>query len=64
MSQWTQVYKSEDMPIYVYRKEDGTYRTYAYRMIRYYSGEDALKNTIQFARDLGDSKIFIKEFND
>ena len=52
------------MPIYVYRREDGTYRTYAYRMIRYYTGENALQQTLQFARDLGDSKILIKEFND
>ena len=52
------------MPIYVYRREDGTYRTYAYRMIRYYTGENALQQTLQFARDLGDSKILIKEFDD
>ena len=64
MSKWTRVYKSDDMPIYVYRTEDGTYRTYAYRMVRYYKGEDALKNTIQFVKDFGDSTVVIKELND
>ena len=64
MSKWTRVYKSDDRPIYVYRTEDGTYKTHAYQMLRYYQGEDALKNTIQFVKDFGDSTVVIKELND
>lgn len=61
MSRWTRIWKSSDRPIYVYRRDDGTYKTQAYSMIRYHVGETALQNAIQFVKDLGDSSIVIKE---
>ena len=55
------VYKSKDKPISVYLTAKGSYKTYAYSMVRYHIGENALENAIQFVKDLGDSSIVIKE---
>jgi hypothetical protein len=64
MTGWTRVYKSEDKPIYVYRREDGTYKINGYSFLRVHKGEDALKNTIQYVKDLGDYAVKIKENDD